>query len=284
MLWLLPFLLVVFLQAQPSAVELLEKVTVSKVDALGGVVGFAAVDLKTGRVFGRNTDTVFAQASSIKIPIMMRVFELIEAGKLNLSDPVTLDSSQSVGGSGHLQKLLKNGSIRLSLEELITAMIETSDNTATNQLIAMAGMESVNRMLDRYGFKKTRLQRMMLDGPAARRGEENVSTPREMAGIAQLIYQEKPPGSKKMIAILKLVKADFRATIPAHVEVAAKPGSVPGIHCETGIVFLDKHPFTLSVMAGFLDTGHNPVPAITRIVYDHFEKLGRSNAFGHRVD
>ena len=44
MLWLLPFLFVVFLQAQPSAVELLEKVTISKVDALGGVVGFAAVD------------------------------------------------------------------------------------------------------------------------------------------------------------------------------------------------------------------------------------------------
>ena len=107
----------------------------------------------------------------------------------------------------------------MTVEDLVTAMIETSDNTATNRLIALVGMERVNAMLDRPGFRQTRLRRIMLDAEAAARNDENVSTPMEMAKLAELIYRGKAvdaDSSRRMTEIMNLVSADFRAAIPRH--------------------------------------------------------------------
>jgi hypothetical protein len=86
-----------------------------------------------------------------------------------------------------------------------------------------------------------------------------------------------------MIDILKLPQADFRACIPTSVAVAAKPGELTGVRAETGIVFVDKRPFVLSVMSTYLNSGENPVPAVARIVYEHFAKLAASNRYGHNL-
>lgn len=252
--------------------------------SLNGVLGFAAIDLESGQIFGHRVDSVFAQASSIKIPIMVEVFRAARDGRLKLTDEITLTSKDAVGGSGHLQLTLRSRPHTLSVEELVVAMIQTSDNTATNRLIALVGRENVNARMEKLGFHNTRLGRIMLDAEAAARNEENVSTPAEMARLAELIYRGKAidsDASRRMIEVLKLVSADFRAAVPPNVPVASKPGAVTGVRCETGIVFVPGRPFALSVMSTFLDDGANPVREVTRLVYEHFAKLSRSNKFGN---
>jgi beta-lactamase class A len=273
----------------PAAVALADK-TLARVRLVeartSGVLGFCAIDLTTGDILAENSDMVFAQASSIKVPLMIQVFASIASGRLSLDRKFTIEPSESVGGSGHLKSLLRSGPATLTLEELITAMIETSDNTATNKLIALVGMDSVNRMLDTLGLKQTRLRRIMLDSEAARRGDENVSTPCEMARLMEMVYRGKTVdsnSSKRMMEILKLVEADFRAVIPAGIPIAAKPGGIPGVRCESGIVFLDRRPFVMSVMSAFLDTGENPVKDVARILFEHYEKLAGSNRYGHKT-
>jgi beta-lactamase class A len=268
--------------------ELLEAKLIAKLHAIeertSGVMGYVIADLTTGHVISHNGDTVFPQASSIKIPVMMTVFSEARDGKLKLSDTVELTAKDSVAGSGHLRLLLRTRPATLSIFELLTAMIETSDNTATNRLIASVGMDRVNALLDRLGFRQTRLRRIMLDAAAAERNDENVSTPSEMARIAELIYRGKAvdaEASGQMIEILKLVNADFRAAIPAAVAVAAKPGELTGVRAETGIVYVPGRPFVLSVCSAFLDERDNPVPAVAKAVYDHFAKLARSNRYGN---
>jgi hypothetical protein len=126
----------------------------------------------------------------------------------------------------------------------------------------------------------------MMDDAAAERGDENVSTPLEMAHLAALLYggsiiDEK--ACREMLAVMKQVKAEMRAAVPARYEVAAKPGSVDGVRCETGIVYLDHRPFVLSVMSVYdLPKAENPVGPVTRIVFDHFERLAHANRYGHR--
>ena len=268
--------------------ELLEAKLSAKLTAIAdrtsGVMGYAIIDLTTGRVLARNADTVFPQASSIKIPIMMTVFERAREGSLKFTDPLELTAKDSVGGSGHLRLLPRTRPSTLSVEEIVTAMIETSDNTATNKLIALVGMERVNAMLDRLGFRQTRLRRIMLDAAAAERNDENVSTPMEMARIAELIYRGKAvdaDSSRRMTEILKLVEADFRAAIPPSVPVAAKPGGLTGVHAETGIVYVPGRPFVLSVCSTFLDELDNPLRSVAREVHDYFAKLARSNRYGN---
>jgi|HigsolmetaAR202D_1030399.scaffolds.fasta_scaffold07546_2 Beta-lactamase class A len=276
------------LQAE-TVVDLLQQKTlqnIAEIDRkLDGVLGVAAIDLTTGQTMHYHGDVVFPQASSIKIPILIRMFRAARAGEFSLNDQITLTSKDKVGGSGHLQQALAKGPVTLSIRELVTAMIETSDNTATNRCIAMVKMERVNRMLDEMGFLNTRLRRIMMDTAAAGRDEENVSTPNEMARLVEKIYRKEAAHEEdcnEMLAIMKRVKASLHKAVPPRVEVASKPGGVPGVKCETGIVYLPNRPFVLSVMSTFVRPSATPVEDVTRVVYAHFERLAQSNKFGNQ--
>jgi beta-lactamase class A len=275
---------------QTSLQTLLESKLSSRIreyDAsLHGVLGVAAIDLATGRVFAYHAEAVFPTASSIKIPILVEMFRSIRRGEFKLTDAITLNPSEAVGGSGLLQKSLANGPVQLTVLDLITAMIENSDNTATNRAIAMAKMERVNRLLDDLGFHAIRLRRVMMDSAAAQRGDENVASPAEMARLAEMLYRgalANPEDTRQMIGILERVKAGMRAAIPAEVEVASKPGDLPGVECETGIVYLPGRPFILSVFGAYLDDSEHPVREVTKAVFDHFSHLADSNEYGHRT-
>jgi len=277
--------------AQTAVADLLEQKTLERIRAVDarneGVIGVAAIDLVSGRRISYHADAVFPQASSIKIPILVEMFKAARAGQFNFDDVVTLRTEELVGGSGHLQEKLRLGALKLTVRELATAMIETSDNTATNKCIRMVGMERVNRTLDEMGFLNTRLRRVMMDSAAARRDEENVSTPHEMARLVERIYRGKAvdaAASQEMLAIMKLVKGDFRRAIPAAIEIASKTGSIPGVKCETGVVYLPGHPFVLSVMSTFQSGEEAPVAELAGIVFRHFEKTARSNQYGHRIE
>jgi len=255
--------------------------------ALDGVLGMSAIDLTTGRTVSYHGDTLFPQASSIKIPIMMAMFQAAREGKFSFQDKVTLEAKDMAGGSGHLDALIRKGPHTLTVLELLTAMIETSDNTATNRCIRMAGMERVNRLLDTLDLVNTRLRRVMMDMQAASRNEENVSTPLEMARLAEMLYRNKgchPDDCRQMLEIMKLVKGGMRKAVPAEIAISSKTGSVSGVRCETGIVWLQGRPFALSVASTFLGSQQvNPVEEVTGIVYRHFERLARANRYGHQV-
>src|SRR5258708_1657185 len=179
--------------AQTTLLDLYEQKTLARIrdfDAKrDSVIGVAAIDLNSGRSFAYHGDVSYATASSIKIPILIEMFRAEKAGQFRFTDPIRLNSGDAVGGSGHLRGQLDKGPLTLTIRELMTAMIETSDNTATNQCIRMVTMARVNRTLDEMGFLHTRLRRIMLDTAAARRGEENVSTPNEMVRIVERLYR-----------------------------------------------------------------------------------------------
>jgi beta-lactamase class A len=278
------------LSAQPSAAELLEQKTLDQIRdfdrGFDGAVGVAAIDLETGHSFGYHADSVFPQASVIKIPILIAMFQAQHDGRLRLSDPVTLDLKDAVGGSGHLKAALAKGPVTLSLRELVAAMMDDSDNTATNKCIGMLGMDFVNRTAAALGSMQTRLGRIMMDTAAALRNEENLSTPNEMAHLAEAIYRGKAvdrASSDEMIRIMKRNRAGMPEGLPLDVEAAAKDGQLPGARGETGIIFLAGRPFVLSIMSTFIDDRRTPVPEVTRICFRYFEKLAGSNRYGNRL-
>ena len=107
-----------------------------------------------------------------------------------------------------------------------------------------------------------------------------------MARLFEFIYRERlisRDASRRMMDILKLVNADFRAALPRGVEAASKPGSVPGVRTEAGIVFLEGRPYVLSVMCSLIQGNANPIRDVVEAVHSHFVRLGQSNRYGHRV-
>jgi beta-lactamase class A len=257
-------------------------------DVLDGVLGVATIDLTSGRTFGYNAGAVFPTASSIKIPIMIQVFRDERAGKFSFGDKATLGPKDNAGGSGGpLQKALDKGPVTMTIRELLEDMIQYSDNSATNKLIDLVGMDRVNSLIKELGLQQTRLRRKMMDIAAAKRGDENVSTPNEMARIVKTIYDNKaadPRSCQEMLGIMKKVDAYMRPAIPANIEVASKPGDLDGVRTETGLVFLPGRPFIVSVMSTFLNDRVNPVGQVTGIVFDYFHKIARSNQYGRRLD
>jgi beta-lactamase class A len=277
--------------AQSTLSELLESKTMAELrrfdEGYDGALGVAVIDLTTGRMFGLHSDTVFPQASVIKIAILARMYQAAAGGKFALDDRVTIEPHEAVGGSGRLQERLKNGGpATLTIRELIAAMIEWSDNTATNKCIALAGMNDVNAMMDELGLSHTLLWRKMMDSAAVARGEENVSTPAEMARLVEKIYRGKlvdQAASREMVEILKKVEGGIHEGLPLDIETASKTGELPGARGETGIVFLEGRPFVLSVMSAYIDDRRSAVAEVTRIVYRYFEKLAGANAWGNRL-
>ncbi|MCS7043857.1 MAG: class A beta-lactamase-related serine hydrolase [Bryobacteraceae bacterium] len=251
-----------------------------------GVMGVAVIDLSTGKTLTLNGDLVTAQASLIKVPVLAAAFQKIEAGALALDQKVELTEKDKAGGSGTLDARLGPQPLTVTVEELLTLMIRDSDNTATNRIIALVGMDSVNQLMAQLGLRATRLRRVMMDSAAAKRNEENTSTPLEMARLFEFIYRERlisRNASRRMVEMLKLVRADFRAALPRGVESASKPGSVPGVRTEAGIVYLEGRPYVLSVMCSLIEGNANPIRDVVEAVHSYFTRISQSNRYGHRV-
>ncbi len=263
-----------------AQVERLEEKTVARIrafdEAFDGVLGAAAIDLTNGRTLGWQERVVCPSASTIKVPVMAAVYRDLKPDR-----PVALSPKDLIGGSPNLTLLLRRGPATLTVRELVAAMIETSDNTAANALIDLAGMPRVNALLDEYGLTATRLRRRMLDGAAARRGDDNTSSPLELARIAELVYTGKWSAD---LASMKRVEAGVRRAVPANVEVASKPGEVPGARCELAIVYLPKRPFALGIMSTFIRNHDDPIPTVAALLYAHYERLAKSNRYGNRLE
>jgi beta-lactamase class A len=254
-----------------------------------GAMGIAVRDLTSGETFFVNADTVFPQASSIKIPILLALLRQAQVGKLKLDERVELKRAMMAGGSGVLQRF-GDGTSTLSLRDIATLMIVLSDNTATNILIDRVGMENVNSLLRELGLKETKLQRRMIDIEARRAGRENLSTPHEMATLLELLHKGNvldEPHTALAIEILKYPKStSLRSGVPAQVGVANKAGSIPGVACDSGIVLLTGRPYAISVMTTYGRDGDAAGHAITeasRSVFAYYERLAKSSAYGVRT-
>src|SRR5205807_7504083 len=227
------------------------------VERFDGVMGVAIVDLTDGRTILRNADRVFPTASSIKIAILLELYHQDEEtragaqGKAKLDDPYTFNPKELVEFS-QIMVGLTPGITRITNRDLAQFMDAVSDNTAANILIDRVGKDNVNAMLRSLGLTKTMLRRKMMDFAAARRGEENISTPQEMTRLLEAIYKAKLLNkelSQQLIKQLSTLKESYIPhDLPPGVQVANKPGNLQNVRTDSGIVFVKDRPFAMSVM------------------------------------
>jgi beta-lactamase class A len=105
----------------------------------GGVMGFSAIHLESGREVHLNPDDAFPMASTYKVPIAVRLFQRVDRGELSLDDMITLEPHDYSPGSGTLSDLFIQPGVALSLRNLTELMMLISDNTATDLVLEAAG-------------------------------------------------------------------------------------------------------------------------------------------------
>ena len=110
----------------------------------------------TGREIAIRADEPMNTLSVIKIPIMVRAYQDHAEGRLDLDARHTVEADDMRRGSGLIQTFAPG--LDPTLRGLVTQMIITSDNTATDMVIDLVGMERVNEMLAANGYEQTRLK------------------------------------------------------------------------------------------------------------------------------
>lgn len=267
-----------------------------------GHLGFYIEDLTTGIAHEHNADQRFPTASVCKVPVMIELFRQVEVGTLSLDDRHRLQGNISTHGSGTL-KLMEDAP-ELTLRDYCRLMISISDNMATDFLLGVVGLESVNTTLDAMGFPNTRTSvtlgryhyRMFgMDDVACNREndvlqqkraethgadfnslsfqgslENNVATPRDMGSILKQLHTGQvvsPQASAAMIEMLKL--CNDRRMIPRDLKpdipIAHKIGSSGRIKGDVGFVFLPTGPLVISAFALASDDGPRGDEAIAEI-------------------
>jgi beta-lactamase class A len=251
---------------------------------LDGVLGIAVKDLATGRIIEIRGDVVFPQASSIKLALVLELYHQAAAGKVDLNTLRALPGAR-VGGSGVLPYL--SDKAQLTGRDLAVLMMSLSDNAATNILIDEVTFAAVNARMDALGLGKTRFRRHMIDLAAARRGEENVSTPQEMVRLIEAIRKGEglPPAlADDLRAVVGLPKATaFRDPLPPDLVILDKPGELEGVRTATGLVVLKYRPYAAAIMTTALKEdrdGESAIREISRMIYETFDRLDRMSPEG----
>ena len=259
-------------------------------EEVDGRVGVFIRGLDSGESFNLRGDEVFPAASTIKLAVLFELYlqsqggagaggsgGLAEAHLLQLRDRVE-DSSIL----GHLAE-----GTRLTLHDLALFTVVVSDNSAANILIDRVGLAQVNATLTKMGLGQTRLRRKMMDVQAARAGRENLATPRELAELLAAIQggQLLTEASRTDLMRLLLTPKDGFLTrlLPESLPVANKPGTLPGVRNDVGIVFVKGRPFVIAVMASHLRDERQGEAAIARIALRAaalFEVLGEASPEG----
>ena len=253
---------------------------------IDGVAGYLLLDLTSGDRIGHLERETFPTASTIKLAIVYELFKQADEGTIRLDETITLDRAKAVGGSGVLFEL---GTPTLSIRDYAALMVTLSDNTATNVLIDRLGMENIAKRMQALGLHATKLRRHMMDTAAARRGDENVSTPDELVRLLQAMYGAADARHGVPSAAIELLKkpkeSRLRKGLPPDVAAADKPGELDGVRVDAGIVFAKNRPYVFCVMTTFLKddaAGERAIEEMSRAAYEYFSRLA-DGPLGRRI-
>jgi beta-lactamase class A len=270
--------------------------TINDIDRnLDGVLGVAIEDLTTGQRLLLHGDSIFPQASSIKIAVLAELYHQAqqsaqgESGKAKLTDLYTVRAADLVADSDIMGGLTP-GVTQITNRDLATMMVAVSDNSATNVLIDRLGMENVNALLDSLGLHNTRLRRKMMDIKAAAEGRENISTPQDMLTLLEKIYQGKVLDKEMTADFFKMLSTHKNSFIPRDLpeglQIANKPGELEAVRTDSGIVFLRNRPYIICVMTTYLvreRDGEEAIAKISAAAYRYFDRLARSSPYGRII-
>lgn len=105
----------------------------------GGTVGVSALHIESGESIGFNASERFPMASTYKIPIAYQLLKLVDRGEISLSQMIELKQSDLRPGSGIIASNFTKPGVALSVRNLLEIMLISSDNTATDLLLKIAG-------------------------------------------------------------------------------------------------------------------------------------------------
>lgn len=230
-----------------------------------GKVGFYYAPLG-GEAVEFQADLPLVAASVIKVPIMVEAFRRFGEGTLDPNMEVEIRPEHKKPSCGALTYM--HDGLKVTVLDLVTLMIIVSDNTATNLMIDILGVDPVNKTMENLGIPGICLRRKLFEPELSRRGIQNTITARGVGMLLERMAQSKLLGEaadKKMMEILGDQRLNGKLPFFLHsldVDVAHKTGEDDGTTHDCGVVYA-KHPFVICMLSNDVD-----VPKFERVMQD----------------
>lgn len=220
-------------------------------------IGAVAVTVPAGARFAdvwprrisHREDEPFPAASTIKVFVLQALLEEVDAGTARLEDERVVRASDLVTGSGVLKDLTPGRAYPLL--DLATLMIAVSDNTATNVLIDLLGIERIRASIARNGWNQTQAMGKLQVGPqvAGRKPSPSMTSPADLAdyfarlwlgellppeltNVAKAIYRKQQFGELGRSLDYDAYSAEIGVS---DLRIASKSGSIRGVRNDAGV-------------------------------------------------
>lgn len=241
------------------------------VASYGDSVAVAVLPLDGSAGFSINGEEPFVSASMIKLPILATYLQQLSEGTIDGNDSYTLKSSDIVGGTGVLQNSSPGASF--TYDALAKNMIKHSDNTATNILINILGMDAINAQAQQLGLDGTSLNRIMMDLDS---GLENYITADDCALILRKIAEgslasAEASGIAEGYLLAQEDNLGLAQGLPSEIGFGHKTGSLDSVRHDGGIVYAEN-PYVIVVLTSLdSSTANSLMASISKKVYADLE-------------
>ncbi len=221
-----------------------------------------------------NAHEVFPAASLAKVPILVELARrLAQPGQAYTWETrLEVPEAARVASDGVLADFAPG--LRLTIQDIAHLMITISDNTASNLLLDLLGMEAINATMRELGLRNTRLERRFIDFAARRAGRDNWTTAADMVLLFEHIYRGRVPDRDRLITIL-LRQNDYRI-LPGYwgedEPFAHKTGGLEGIMHDAGMLFHARDDWRDPLILAVLTSEQPDVP-LTQL---HLARAGRA--------
>jgi beta-lactamase class A len=212
----------------------------------GGSYGVYLEELVSGATIGVGDTSELEAASVIKVPEAVYLLKQVDAGQVKLDDQVTLEAGDFMSGTGSLYSAAHSGD-QYTYRQLLTVLIQQSDNTAWLALRRVLGDGSINAYAASIGAGDCD---QVTDWCSARSAGHM---------LAQLARGRLVSASSTRMLLGLLETTIFNDRINWYLQgvtVAHKVGMDGSVRNDCGVVFQGSDPFAICVFATVDDVDH----------------------------
>lgn len=251
-------------------------------------LGISFFDYDTTLQWAYNADRWFHAASTMKLAVLLGVFRQITRGELTLDSQVHVRNrfTSIVNREPFMLQLDRdadpfvytNLGKTMSVNDLAYQMITTSSNLATNLLIDIVTVETIQLALDELDIHGIKVLRGVEDQAAFDAGLNNEVTANGLASLLRAIaenraYTEASCEKMREILLDQQYKSGIPAGLPKAARVAHKTGNISTVHHDAGIVYVEgRKPYVLVVLTQF-DATVGRTGAVAEVSRDIFNTL-----------
>ncbi len=280
---------------QPHSLDAL-RLRIDDIERKSGArsLAVAVYDTQTHASFRRNADRWFHAASTIKVAILVGVYASIHHGWLLPQSRVHVRNRFFGAVDGTPFRVLAdrdaNSEVHAAIgkmmrvSELALHMIATSSNLATNLLLDLVGLDTVQRSLDELSVDGIDIRRGVEDERAFDLGINNRVTADGLTQLLRLVAEERafsPELSREMLEILHAqeFKNGIPARLPRAVRVAHKTGDISTVAHDAGVVYPPgRMPYVIAVLTEWAPDAAGRSATIAEVSHAVFDVLTMSEA------